>query len=234
MCRNIDRAANTPPPRANGWLARASSGGSVRANSVSALDYTGSDLDASLARVVDFYRARGARARFKMTDVARPQGLDTALATRGWTRHGEHVTMACDVTGRTSEAIPDACGTSVVSHDQPTAEWYRVYLQGLSNDRRVIAPRLVERVPAPRCFFTAEREGAVIASGLSVLDGELASVQCMATLPEARRSGAASAVLAAIGAYAREQGARRLYLQAEAENVAAITLYRRVGFAVVG
>jgi len=237
--RAIERAAVRGWPALetgtiDGWLARASSGGSVRANSVSALDYTGNDLDASVAQVVEFYRARGARPRFTMTDVSLPDGLDAALAARGWTRHGEHVTMAWDLASMAAEAGPGPRGLAVVRHEQPTADWYRVYLEGLSGDRRAIAPRLVERVPAPRCFFSCVRDGTVIASGLSVLDGELASVQCMATLPEARRSGAASAVLAAIAAYAREQGAGRLYLQAEAENVAAVTLYERVGFSVAG
>ena len=217
----------------DGWLARASSGGSVRANSVSALDYTGGDLDASLAAVVTFYRSRGARPRFTITDVSAPPGLDATLAVRGWTRAGDHLTMAKDV-NPASEPVTEARGISVLRHEAPTLEWYGIYLQGLSGDRRAIAPRLVEGVPAPRCFFSGMRDGQIIASGLSVLDGAVASVQCMATLPEARRTGAARAVLAAIEAYARDGGARRLYLQADAENAAAITLYESVGFTVAG
>jgi RimJ/RimL family protein N-acetyltransferase len=41
-------------------------------------------------------------------------------------------------------------------------------------------------------------------------------------------------VLAAIEAYACEGGARRLYLQADAGNVAATSLYRSVGFEAAG
>jgi len=218
----------------DGWLARASSGGSVRANSVSALDYMGTDLDASIATVVAFYRSRGARPRFTITEISQPGGLDAALDARGWTRGGDHLTMAKDVATPSEDAAHPPRGLSIVRHEQPTPDWFAIYLEGLSGDRRAVAPRLVEAVPEPRCFFSAVREGRVIASGLSVLDGGVASVQCMATLPEARRTGAARAVLQAIEAYAREGGARRLYLQADAGNAAAITLYEGVGFAVAG
>jgi ribosomal protein S18 acetylase RimI-like enzyme len=129
------------------------------------------------------------------------------------------------------EPVP---GVAVVAHSAPTPEWYRVYLEGLTADRRHVAPRLVERVPEPRMFFSGLRDGEVIASGLSVLDGSVASVQCMATLASARRMGAARAVLAAIEAYARRGGARRLYLQTDVANMPAMTLYASIGFTVAG
>lgn len=213
----------------DGWLARSSSGGSVRANTVSALDYDGGDLDRSLAMVEAFYRARDAVPRFTITDVSAPAGLDVALEQRGWRRDGDHVTMAREI-----GAMPPVSGISVTTHLAPSPEWYRVYLEGLSESRRSVAPGLVARVPEPRLFFSALRDGAVIASGLSVLDGRVASVQCMATLPSARRTGAARAVLAAIEVYARAEGARRLYLQTDLANRAAMTLYGSIGFAIAG
>jgi ribosomal protein S18 acetylase RimI-like enzyme len=168
-----------------------------------------------------------------VTDVSEPQGLDEMLAARGWTRQGDHLTMAKTIAPAcVSEVNPST--VTIVRHQAPTPDWYRVYLEGLSENRRAVAPKLVDRVPKPLGFFSAVRAGRVIASGLSVLDGAVSSVQCMATLPEARRSGAARAVLAAIEDFAREGGARRLYLQADAENTAAIALYRRVGFEVAG
>jgi ribosomal protein S18 acetylase RimI-like enzyme len=78
------------------------------------------------------------------------------------------------------------------------------------------------------------RAGQLIGSGLSIVDGPLASVQCMATLATARRQGGARAVLQAIEASARSAGCERLYLQAEAANSAALSLYQAFGFRVVG
>ena len=83
-------------------------------------------------------------------------------------------------------------------------------------------------------FFSAVRDGQVIASGLSVLDGALASVQCMATIATARRTGAATAVLLAIERHAAKNGVRRLYLQTDAANAAATSVYQRIGFRLAG
>ena len=56
----------------------------------------------------------------------------------------------------------------------------------------------------------------------------------MATLGAARRLGGARAVLQAIEAHARDAGCDRLYLQAEAANTAAFSLYQGFGFRVAG
>ena len=212
----------------DGWLARASSGTSVRANSVAVLAWTGADLGAAIQRVGAFYRHHGDLARFTISDASVPVGLDDALERAGWRRGIDHVTMAKDVAART-----DTSG-SVLEADEPDSAWYDVYLSGVTAERRTIAPQLIGRVPRPRTFFSAVREGRVIGSGLSVVDGPLASVQCMATLAEARRAGAAGSILAAIEAHAVRHGARRLYLQAETANRNALSLYMRFGFTVIG
>ncbi|MEZ5854419.1 MAG: GNAT family N-acetyltransferase [Hyphomicrobiaceae bacterium] len=220
----------------DGWLARVSSGGSVRANTVSALDYSGTDLDRSIAAVTAFYRSRGSVPRFTITQVSQPSDLDQRLEAAGWERGGDHVTMAKMVDG--GEGCCEASGLadvlSVVPTDQPTAGWMAVYLAGLSESRRAVAPQLVSRVPQPRTFFACVRGGEVIASGLSAIDGRLASVQCMATSIQARRVGAARAILRAIERTAVSKGCRRLYLQTELDNTSAVSLYVRAGFAVAG
>lgn len=212
----------------DGWLARWSSGGSVRANSVAALAFHGADLDSSIARVVAFYRGKGGTPMFTISDASAPSGLDEALAARGWERHGEHVTMAKDVA---REAVPPA---DVLLEPAPGPSWRATYMQGLSESRRGIAEQLVAGTPEPRTFVSCVRGGRVVASGLTIHDGIHASVQCMATEVGARRTGAASAVLAAIEAVAARSGMRRLYLQTDADNAAAIGLYRRFGFQVAG
>lgn len=214
----------------DGWLVRASAGGSMRANTVAALDYTGGSLTDSIGRVVAFYRERGIVPRFTVSDASAPANLDAELENLGWRRSSEHVTMVKDV----GTPLASASALTVVETDAPTKDWYSVYLLGLSDNRKAAAPRLVEGVPPPRVFFSCIREGHIIASGLSVIDGPLASVQCMATLPGARRTGAATAVLSAIEANAARRGAKLLYLQAESENAPAIGAYGRYGFTVAG
>ncbi len=215
----------------DGWLLRYASGGSVRANSVAALDWHGDDFNKSLQRAVAFYRHRGARPRFTISDMTQPPDLDARLDRRGWTRGVVHLTMTKTMTAPPRASVPQAC---VQRSGAASRDWLGPYLAGLSDDRRLVAPRLVHNVPLPRTFYSVVRDGRVIASGLSVPDGPLASVQCMATLPEARRTGAATALLVAIEHDAGQHGVLRLYLQADGSNTAAIRLYERFGFGVAG
>jgi len=211
-----------------GWLWRHASGGSLRANSVSALAFMGAGVDAAVAEAEQRYHAKGAPCRFTITEVSAPADLDQRLAALGYARGADHVTMAKAVDP--AAAMP----ADVEIEAEPTPGWLAVYLAGLSADRQGIAPTILAGLPGPRVFLGCRRAGEVVGSGLTIIDGDLASVQCMATLAQARRQGSARAVLAAIEAQAAAHGCRHLYLQAETANAAAITLYQRFGFHVAG
>ena len=213
----------------DGWLWRCASGGSFRANSVAALAFTGSDPESAVTDVEQRYAARGAPSRFTVSEVSAPADLDALLARRGYERGADHLTLAKDIAARIVSPPAD-----VAMMQEPTQLWLDIYLAGLSPDRREIAPRLLAGLPAQRTYFGCMRSGQLISSGLSIIDGPLASVQCMATLATARRQGGANAVLQAIEANARDAGCKRLYLQAEAANSPALSLYQAFGFRAIG
>jgi ribosomal protein S18 acetylase RimI-like enzyme len=212
----------------DGWRWRYASGGSLRANSVAALAFTGASVQAAVAEAERRYRARRTPCRFTVAEVSVPDDLDSRLATLGYARSEDHVTMAKAVSEDAS--LPGEVELS----SEPTGEWLAVYLSGLAADRKAIAPAILAGLPAPRTFFACRRMGSVVGAGLTILDGELASVQCMATLPAARRQGCARAVLRAIEAQAAARGCRYLYLQTESANIGAVALYPSFGFHVAG
>lgn len=213
----------------DGWLWRFASGGSLRANSVAALAFTGGDPHAAIAAVERLYDVKGAPCRFTVSEASVPAELDALLAGRGYDRGEDHVTLTKDIAGSTLRFPAD-----VIVMQEPTPDWLDIYLAGLSGDRRAAAPRLLVGLPPQRTFFGCSRAGHLVSSGLSVADGPLASVQCMATLGATRRQGGARSVLQAIEAYARDAGCNHLYLQAEAANTAAVSLYQAFGFRVAG
>ena len=212
----------------DGWLWRYASGGSLRANSVSALAFAGSSVEASIAEAERRYRAKGAPCRFTVTEVSAPGDLDQRLGGLGYERGDNHVTMVKEVAA--AAVLP----ADVEMSADPTPEWMAVYLTGLSANRKAVAPTILAGLPTPRAYLSCRRGGIVVGSGLTIADGELASVQCMATLPTARREGCARAVLAAIEACAAPQGCRLIYLQTECANTPAIALYEGFGFHVAG
>jgi ribosomal protein S18 acetylase RimI-like enzyme len=213
----------------DGWLWRYASGGSLRANSVSALAFTGSDPDAAVAAIERLYEAKGAPCRFTVSEVSAPADLDALLARRGYERGEDHMTLAKDIVGGTTPLPAD-----IAMMQGPTPDWLDIYLAGLSGNRRAVAPQLLAGLPAQRTYFGCRRDGRLVSSGLSIVDGLFASVQCMATHAAARRQGGARAVLQAIEANAIGAGCSTLYLQAEAANTAALALYRGFGFRLAG
>jgi GNAT superfamily N-acetyltransferase len=212
----------------DGWVWRQTSGGSVRANTVAALKFTGSDVEAAIEEIERRYRAMSAPPRFTISEVSAPSDLDDRLAARGYIRGDDHVTMAKRVT--ICGMPPDTIATGTV----PTEDWLEVYLSGLSPDRRGIAPSILAGLPETRMYFACRRLEKIVGSGLSIADGDLASVQCMATLPAHQRQGCAQSVLAAIECWAMKRGCRLLYLQTGADNSAAQALYSRCGFSLAG
>lgn len=220
-----------------GWLWRHASGGSIRANSVATLAWSGGDVGDVIVACEARYRARGAACVFTISDVSVPRDLDALLDVRGYARGDDHVTMA--------KAVPAVAlwPERTRATAEPDEAWFATYLSGLSENRRGVARQLIENLPPAARFYSVVQAGVAVASGsqnvaascgMSIVDGRLASVQCMATEPGFRRQGSALLVLAAIEAYARQQGATHVYLQTGGDNLAAQSLYGKFGFEVIG
>ena len=237
----------------DGWLWRYSAGGSTRANSVATVTFTGRDVERAITAVEGLAKSRNAAACFIVSAVSEPADLDARLAARGYAIESRQVTMAKQVDAAATTPDDVAIGTSA------TEDWLTVYLAGLSADRRPAAPAILAKLPDTARYISALADGRTVASGLTVPDGKLASVQCMATAVHARRQGHSQRVLRAIEYLAAKSlvakslaarssaaegsaaermaasdGERILYLQASASNAGALALYERMGFAIVG
>jgi GNAT superfamily N-acetyltransferase len=210
----------------DGWLWRYSGGGSQRANSVSTVDFAGSDPARALDEVETRYRARDAIVRLHTYDLSAPAGIVDLLQGRGYGAGETTLTMVKPVAAANPSADVEVAAT-------PDAKWLEVYLGAITESRRSVNARILSAVPQPCAFFSCRRDGQVISTGLCVTDGDFAVVECMATRADARRQGGADAVLRRLEAWAAERGAKALALQAVAVNAPAITLYTRFGFASV-
>jgi ribosomal protein S18 acetylase RimI-like enzyme len=205
------------------WLWRSSGGGSQRANSVSTIDFAGTDPDAAIARAEAHYRELGQPVRFQTFDETRPAGLADRLRDRGYRPSEATITMF----KRTESADG---GLDVEMRDAAWPEWRDVYLGEISEDRRAVNGLILDRIPHPRAFFGCHRGGEIVATGLGVLGYGCAVIECVATRSDVRRSGAARSVLTALAQWAAEQSAGWIGLQVTAGNIAAIALYERLEF----
>jgi ribosomal-protein-alanine N-acetyltransferase len=82
--------------------------------------------------------------------------------------------------------------------------------------------------------MVAENGGEAIGFVLARQAAEEAEVLTIASLPEHRRRGVATALIAAVAAVARNSGARTLFLEVAEDNAAARALYAREGFEEIG
>lgn len=88
----------------------------------------------------------------------------------------------------------------------------------------------VDRRLPTTSWWVAEHHGSFVGyAALSVVQ-EVAELQRLATAPESRRSGVASALLAATVAHARQAGAERVLLEVREDNDVARAFYRARGF----
>lgn len=209
--------------RIDGWLWRASGGGSQRANSVSTIDFAGNDPERAIAEAEQRYAAIGMPARFQTFDESNPAALCAVLRARGYRETESTVTMF------KRPGHPPAM-RDVEEEEDPWDAWRDVYLNEITPNRRTVNSAILCGVPRPRRFFAALLDGKAVSTALCAVSHGCAVVECVATASAARRQGAATRALAALERWATQQGVELLGLQVVATNDAAITLYRNMGF----
>ncbi|MEQ7127621.1 GNAT family N-acetyltransferase [Actinopolymorpha sp. B11F2] len=88
--------------------------------------------------------------------------------------------------------------------------------------------------PGTMTYLAVRENGQTVSTGSLLIDGDVANIWSIATLPAARGRGAASAVIRAACAEARRQGASIAGLRTTEELARDDGLYHSVGFSVVG
>jgi len=91
-------------------------------------------------------------------------------------------------------------------------------------------PLAALRAPHVRFLVARDAAGRAVATAAIAVFGDWAELKRMWVAPEARGKGVAQAVLAALEAKAREEGARALMLETGIKNHAALAFYERAGF----
>lgn len=215
---------------ADGWLLRATGGTTRRANSALVLDVP-DDLDARLADVVAWYRRRGLVPRLQLGPVALGLGLAAAIGARGWTL-GDG---ACGVLTRPLAGIepapPDVhVEAAATRSDEWLDTWWTVSPRDGTGARGHVEG-VLDRVAAPARFLLGRTEdGAAAACALGVVAGDVLVIESVATLPDRRRRGAATALIADALGWAAARGAREAAVAVERGNDGAHAFFERLGF----
>jgi GNAT superfamily N-acetyltransferase len=213
------RAAQTG--QIGGWLLRADSGFTGRANSVLPLKAPGLPLDEALAQARVWYSERGLPLRLQVPTEGR-RLLDAELGERGWPADPDVHVMALRLS-----ASPPRPRHEVSLRAAPDDAWLHRYRDGS-------APIEVARALLTRhervSFASIEVDGALAAIGRGVVDDGWLGVSAVEVAPEVRRAGLATSIVAALFDWAAGHAAKHVYLQVSSDNAAAVAMYRRMGF----
>jgi GNAT superfamily N-acetyltransferase len=211
--------------RLGDWRLNAADGWSMRTSACWPLGEPGQEIEAAITAVEAFYAARSLPPRFKLADGAtQPVDLAERLARRGYGPCKETLVMTGPACG--------AADSGVVLTAAPDPAFEAVFIASAGGNVADARERLstLARIPAPARFARLDRDGRPAAIGAVAVSGDWAGVFGMRTDPEHRRQGLARRVLEAMLQAARSLGATQAYLQVEADNSAAIALYRGLGF----
>lgn len=221
----IERAAAAAWPALEveeraGWLLR-STPGLDRARSNAALPL---EANPDPEVVVDWCGTRGVPALVQVAPLEARGALDAELDAGGWV-----VRMRVDVLTVPAADVA-AASQPVAVLGAPGPRWLDAWALAEERTDVVLHHELVfSRIASGRAAYALAPGGASV--GLAVLGDEgTCGLFCMATRPDARRRGLATAVLGALAEWAHEREAEMLYLQVLAENPAAHALYSRAGF----
>lgn len=223
--------ASAPPQQLwmDGWLVRLSPGKAKRARCINAVAPGRLPLAGKLARAAEAFREAGLPMIVRVTPFSQPPVLDEALAAHGLQRFDNTLVLVADLAAMDLEAALPADARL----DPVTGVEYAAIVGALRGSppeqQRAHAERLAAS-PVPYRGWVLRRQGEVLACGQSAREGELVGLYDIYTAPAARNQGLSRALCTALLSRAASEGARTAYLQVDADNGAALSVYRRLGF----
>jgi len=215
------------------WLLRAADGFTGRANSALPLGDPGLPLDAALTTLTSWYQARGLPPMMAipvpLEGDSPGRALDEQLARRGWlTRKAPAFVMVAELPAAIS---PGGLPAGLESRADPVPDdaWLAAYhYRGLQEQPPVM--RTVLTSAADQVFLSIRAAGTVLAIARVSFAAGWAGITAVEVSPGQRRAGLGRALTREAFAQAAGRGLRRVFLQVEVDNTAALALYERSGF----
>lgn len=224
--------ASAPPQQRwlDGWLLRFSPGKAKRARCVNAVAVGRRPLQWKLARCAELFDAVGLPLIVRITPFTLPGELDSHLAAHDLRRFDDTRVMV--LTALDSLEAPRVEAQHEVREigSAPFAERVGAMRGSSLAERQAHAQRLAN-APVPFTAFELLEDGEALACGQFALEGDLVGLYDVFTAPHARGRGLARRLCQHLLVAARKRGASIAYLQVDSGNVAARSVYSRLGFA---
>jgi ribosomal protein S18 acetylase RimI-like enzyme len=190
--------------------------------------------DSGVEAMIDRLQSIGSPFRWWVTPSTRPNELGSILRARGFRHAYDAPGMIADLTAVPLDVpLPRGITMRQLTHVDELADWLAVFTVVFSSPEH---ERGVWRDAYARCgvgenqpwqHFVAFEGDRPLAITSVLVDGDLAGIYFVATMPEARGRGIGSAATRAAMRYARDAGATRAALQSSDSGFG---VYRDLGF----
>lgn len=211
------------------WLLPFDSGAVGRAKSAVPLAHVAPDaagLALLLADIESRYRARSVPVMLRLPMIPAFDSFRALLAQEGYEPgRPTHVQIA-----DSRSVVQVSSGARADAAERPDSAWAAVFV-GEGFDAIDGASRVATLSRAPGALFATVREdGVAVGAGMAGFSHGWASIHGMRTAQHCRGRGVAGRVIATLAESALAKGYKRIFLQVEGHNTAALSLYRRAGF----
>jgi ribosomal protein S18 acetylase RimI-like enzyme len=212
------------------WVVRLTAGHPAkRLNSINPLDPRDlHDLHERIIRAGRRFDAYGRPLLFRLSPLAGRE-LVRHLESEGWAGFGESLVMQLDLD---NEAVHGAMD-QIPMQDMSRFVGAAMQTQAADPALRPGLSEIIGAIQPEAGLFVVEQDDKPLATAICVHDGDLAGLFEVATAETERGKGHGRRLLLSALKWARLRGARRAWLQVEADNFAARRLYGTLGFTEV-
>ncbi|MEO8385375.1 MAG: GNAT family N-acetyltransferase [Betaproteobacteria bacterium] len=214
----------------DGWVLRASGNDVRRANSATAFYPSSIALAEKIAVVEEWYRQRGQGAMFRLNELLTPSELDGLLEQRGYTHEMDTFMMTLQLSDTKAEYdIPAGLRVIERSGIDGIADIHQ-----LKGSSATLAERDATRQSlwrGPERYLALKSINGLLSCGMARVQNGHVGIFTMRTAEKSRSKGYATLLVAQLLAWGRSLGAHTAFLQVDQSNEAAISVYRRFGFA---
>lgn len=208
----------------DGWLVRKTGGISRRVNSVNAVAPGTLPLADKVVQCEAMFRRWRQRSVFRITPLSEP-GLETMLLARGYEVEAPTNVMLAPLVAREADVR-----VTLADRFDPAWTAASARMRGIPEDEAAILESQHRAIAVPTLWASVRDGGTVLGVGAAAVERGWAGLHGIYVGKDGRRRGLARAISVSLLSRAHAMGARRAWLQVEQANVAAIPLYRSLGF----
>lgn len=216
----------------DGWLLRLSAGKAKRARSVNAHFGSSLPLDRKIEYCERKYAQQGLAPLFRMTPFNCPAELENALDAHGYVPFDETLVQAALL--ERAPDVPDAANdVELAALDVDAFVEAAGDLRASPRAQREGHRERLMNSPLDKRCVAVHAAGRVVCTAQVAIEGGLVGVYDVVTAEDSRGKGYATLACASLLSWAWQHGANAAYLQVNEDNVPALAIYRRFGFATV-